>query len=131
MAATKPEWPETESREVPLHSTPERRGKGRAKLAQKVRVRPSEPHGKDFDEVVDTLNVCRTGIYFASSRACYHKDMRLFVTYPYLTEHGAINQEYLGRVVRIDQLTGGLRGIAIHLQMKVNLGARDTISPGH
>jgi hypothetical protein len=114
-----------------LTSASERRGKGRAKLARKVRVRPSEPHGEDFDEVVETLNVCRTGIYFASSRASYKKELRLFVTYPYDTEHGAINQEYLGRVVRIDELPDGRRGIAVHLQMKLNLGAHDTVSPLH
>jgi hypothetical protein len=109
----------------------ERRGKGRAKLVQKLRVRPSEPRGIDFDEVVETTNVCRTGVYFLTRRASYQKEMRLFVTYPYSTEHGAINQEYLGRVVRIDQLPDGQRGIAIHLQMKINLGARETVSPLH
>jgi len=98
---------------------------------QKVRVRPSEPRGSDFDEVVETLNVCRTGIYFASSRACYKKDLRLFVTYPYDTGPGAINQEYIGCVVRIDDLPDGRRGIAVHLQMKLNLGARETVSPQH
>ncbi|HEV8384893.1 MAG TPA: hypothetical protein VGQ11_08480, partial [Candidatus Acidoferrales bacterium] len=80
----------------------ERRGKGRVRIAQKVRVRPSEPRGNDFDEVVDTLNVCRNGVYFASERAAYHPEMRLFVTYPYDVGHSAINQEYLGRVARID-----------------------------
>ena len=100
-------------------------------MAQKVRVRPSEPRGNDFDEVVDTLNVCRNGVYFASERASYQKDMRLFVTYPYDIGHGAINQEYLGLVVRIDQLPDGRRGIAVELKMKINLGARDTIAKGH
>ena len=109
----------------------ERRGKGRAKLAQRVRVRPSEPRGNDFDEVVETLNVCRTGIYFSTRRQCYKKDLRLFVTYPYATGHGAINQEYLGWVVRVDDLFDGLRGVAVHLKMKLNLGARETVSPHH
>ncbi|MCL4522338.1 MAG: hypothetical protein M1451_00320, partial [Acidobacteria bacterium] len=103
----------------------------RAKLSQKVRVRPSEPRGSDFDEVVETINVCRNGIYFSSNRASYHVDMRLFVTYPYSTEQNALNQEYLGRVVRIDNLAGGLRGIAVQLQMKLILGARETIGTGH
>ncbi len=109
----------------------ERRGKGRVRITQKVRVRPSEPRGIDFDEVVDTTNVCRNGVYFVSDRASYQKEMRLFVTYPYDVGHGAINQEYLGLVVRIDQLPNGLRGIAVELKMKINLGARDTIAQGH
>ena len=96
-----------------------------------MRVRPSEPRDKDFDEVVDTLNVCRTGIYFASDRDAYYRDIRLFVTYPYATGPSAINQEYIGRVVRIDHLPDGRRGIAVHLQMKLNLGARETVSPQH
>ena len=104
-----------------------RRTRHRAKMAQPVRVRPSEPRGNDFDEVLATINVCRNGIYFPTDRTSYYKEMRLFITFPYNTGHGAINQEYIGRVVRIDNLPDGRLGIAVHLVMTVNLGAQDTI----
>lgn len=108
-----------------------RRRKHRAKIAQQVRVRPSEPRGDDFDEVLDTINVCRDGVYFATERSSYTKGMRLFITYPYSTGHGAINQEYVGEVVRVDRLPGERSAVAVHLKMKLNLGTHPTYHPDH
>lgn len=105
----------------------ERRRRGRAKIPQTVRVRPSQPHGNDFDEVLPTLNVSRDGLYFASQRDTYYKDMRLFVIFPYSTSLGAINQEFIAKVVRIDQLADGTRGIAVQLLMPIHLGTHETI----
>lgn len=105
----------------------DRRNKRRARMAQPVRVRPSEPRDNDFDEVLATINVCRNGVYFPTDRTTYYKEMRLFITFPYNTGHGAINQEYIGRVVRIDTLPGGRLGIAVHLVMTLNIGAQETI----
>ena len=119
--------------EGPLNATvaalpdSERRKKGRAKISQPVRVRPSEPHGNDFDEVRVSINVCRNGIYFPSGRDSYYKGMRVFVTFPYSDGPGAINREYIGVVVRIDKLTHHRNGIAVHLLMRINLGSQNTI----
>ena len=104
----------------------DRRGKRRAKVAQPVRVRPSEPGEKQFDEVQVTLNVCRNGIYFATERDSYYKHMRLFVTFPYSNGPGAINWEYIGQVVRVDRLPDGRRGIAVQLVMSINLKTYET-----
>ncbi|MBI3406024.1 MAG: hypothetical protein HY046_11265 [Acidobacteria bacterium] len=104
----------------------ERRNKGRAKLAQPIRVRPSEPSGHNFDEVLVSLNVCRDGVYFPTEQETYYKGMRVFITFPYNEGPGAINMEYIGEVVRIDQLSHGRKGIAVHLKMKVNLGSHTT-----
>ncbi len=105
----------------------DRRNRGRAKLAQPLRVRPSEPGGADFDEVLMTINVCRDGVYFPTEREGYFKGMRVFITFPYNETPGAINLEYIGEVVRIDKLSHGRQGIAVHLKMKLNLGGRETI----
>jgi len=105
----------------------DRRDRGRAKLAQRLRVRPSEPHGIDFDEVLITINVCRDGVYFPTERDGYYKGMRVFITFPYNDNPGAINMEYIGEVVRIDKLSHARQGIAVHLKMKINLGGRETI----
>jgi hypothetical protein len=104
----------------------ERRSKRRAKIAQPVRVRPSEPSEKQLDEVLVTLNVCRNGLYFATDRDSYYKRMRLFITFPYSAAPGAINLEYIGQVVRIDPLAGGRWGIAVQLVVSINLTRHET-----
>ncbi len=106
---------------------PERRRKGRLKLPQTVRVRPSDPHFHDFDEILPTLNTSRHSVYFASKNELYKVGMRLFVTYPYSEGHGSINRESLGKVVRIDDLGHGRRGIAVEILMPIYLGGKETL----
>jgi PilZ domain len=98
-----------------------RRRMPRTKIAQTIRVRPSMPVQNNFDDVARTLNASRTGIYFAARRAEYCKDMRLFVTYPFSTTPGTLNQEFVGRVVRVDELDDGRRGIAVELLTPLHL----------
>jgi hypothetical protein len=45
--------------------------------------------------------------------------MCLFVTYPFTSMNDVIKSEYLAEVVRIDELPGGRRGIAIHLRSTI------------
>ncbi len=106
---------------------PERRRKGRLKLPQTVRVRPSDPHFHDFDEILPTLNTSRDSVYFASKNEFYKEGMRLFVTYPYSDELGSLNRESLGKIVRIDDLGNGRRGIAVEILMPVYLGGKETL----
>jgi hypothetical protein len=101
----------------------DRRRMARSKLTQTVRVRPSSPVRGDFDDLARTLNASRTGIYFKAWRDIYHKDMRLLVTYPYSDAPGALNQEFIGRVVRIDPLPDGRRAIAVELLSPFHLEA--------
>ena len=106
---------------------PERRRKGRLKLPQTVRVRPSDPLRHDFDEILPTLNTSRDSIYFASKNEFYKEGMRLFVTYPYSDGPGSINRESLGKVVRIDDLGHGRRGIAVEILMPIYIGGKETL----
>jgi hypothetical protein len=111
---------------APLNG-PERRRKGRHKLPQTIRVRPSVPHAHDFDEILLTLNSSRNSVYFVSKNESYKKGMRLFITYPYSQALGSINRESLGEVVRIDDLGNGRRGIAVDILMPVYLGGQETL----
>ncbi len=104
----------------PASSAPERRNKRRVKVSQPVRVRPSEPVGAGFDEVQATINVCRDGVYFPTNLNTYQKGMRVFITFPYSEEPGSINLEYIGEVVRVDKLTYGRLGVAVHLKSTMN-----------
>ncbi len=105
----------------------ERRGKARLKLPQVVRVRPSDPRRHEFDEILPTTNISRDSVYFASKNGSYAEGMRLFVTYPYSDAPGALNREYVGKVLRIDDLGHGRRGIAVQLLMPLYLGGKETV----
>lgn len=105
----------------------EKRRMARSKIAQTIRVRPSLPIRENFDDVARTLNASRSGIYFAARRSEYYKDMRLFVTYPFSTTPGTLNQEFVGRVVRIDELGDGRRGIAVELLTPLQVTAYEPV----
>lgn len=104
----------------------ERRRKPRFKIPQMIRVRPSSPTPEDFDEVLPTINASRNSVYFVPQNGIFEPDMRVFVTFPYASGPGAINQEFLGRVVRVDQLPGNKRGIAVELLMPIYVGTKET-----
>jgi len=108
-------------------NSPERRRKARLRLSQTVRVRPSDAHLHNFDEILPTLNTSRDSVYFVSKNAFYKEGMRLFVTYPYSDGPGSLNRESLGKVVRIDDLGNGRRGIAVEILMPVYLGGKETV----
>ena len=105
----------------------ERRRKSRLRLPQTVRVRPSDPQRIDFDEILPTLNTSRDSVYFASKNQAYAEGMRVFITCPYSDGPGSINRESLGKVVRIDELGNGRRGIAVEILMPVYLGGKETV----
>lgn len=105
---------------------PERRRRARLKLPQVVRVRPSDAH-LHFDEILPTLNATRDSVYFASKNSSYVKDMRVFITFPYSDSPGSLNRESLGRVIRIDDLGQGRRGIAIEILMPLYVGGKETV----
>ena len=92
-----------------------------------MRVRPSDAHLHNFDEILPTLNTSRDSVYFVSKNSIYKKGMRLFVTCPYSDGPGALNRESLGKVVRIEDLGNGRRGIAVEILMPVYLGGKETV----
>jgi hypothetical protein len=57
----------------------------------------------------------------------FERNMRLFVTYPYDSGPGSLNQEFLGKVTRVDRLPGDKQGVAVQLLMPIYVGTKDTI----
>ena len=107
--------------------TKERRSKPRFKIPQMIRVRPSSPTPEDFDEILPTINGAKNSVYFVPQNGIFEPDMRVFITYPYSTGHGAINQEFLGKVIRVDQLPGNRQGVAVELLMPIYVGSKETV----
>lgn len=108
-------------------SDQERRKKTRNRLPRMIRVRPSEPAQHDFDEILPTINSSRDSVYFVPQNAIFKIDMRVFVTFPYDTGPGSLNQEFLGKVTRVDKLPGEKQGVAVQLLMPIYLGMKETI----
>ena len=99
----------------------ERRASRRCKITQLMRIRPSDPERKPFDDIRSTLSLSRTGVYFQSSETEYEVGMRLFVTMPYTKEPTAMSHEYLAEVVRRDHLPNGLFGVGFKILMQMGL----------
>ncbi len=90
-------------------------------------MRPSEPHLHEFDEILSTLNAARDSAYFVSQNDLYEKGMRLFVTFPYSKALGSINRDFVAKVVRIDDLGKGRRGIAVQILMPLSSTRGDSV----
>ena len=105
----------------------ERRNKTRSKIPRMIRVRPSEPTAEEFDEILPTINASRNSVYFVPQNGIFATNMRVFVTYPYASDPGSINQEFLGTVTRVDKLPGDKQGVAVHLIMPIYVGTKETI----
>src|ERR1700730_9547121 len=97
----------------------ERRASRRCKITQVMRIRPSDPEKKYFDDLRGTVSVSRSGIYFHTTELGYEVGQRLFVTMPYSGEPSVIGREYLAEVVRKDILQNGLIGIGFKTLMEI------------
>ena len=104
----------------------ERRKKTRTRIPRMIRVRPSEPTLEDFDEILPTINASRNSVYFVPQNGIFAPNMRVFVTYPYASDPGSLNQEFLGTVTRVDRLPGDKQGVAVHLLMPIFVGTKET-----
>jgi len=103
---------------MPVESV-EKRVNPRAKLARKLRARPSDAYEDDFDEVASSVNISKRGMYFYSELPGYRVGLRLFVTYPFTAPNDPMKTEWVAEVVRVDQLSGNKRGIAIRLHSRI------------
>jgi hypothetical protein len=99
-----------------------RRGR-RAKIAKPLRVRPSEPRDEHFEDLPVSINASKEGIFFQTRRKGYYKGMRVFVTFPFTSQHDPMNCEYVAEVVRVEELPNNRYGVALHLLMTMNYSA--------
>jgi hypothetical protein len=97
----------------------EKRINPRVRMARKLRVRPSDAYEDDFEEVATSANVSKRGIYFHTELQSYRVALRLFVTYPFTSMSDPMSTEWIAEVVRVDQLPGNKRGVAIHLHSRI------------
>lgn len=89
----------------------DRRRARRVRVRLSARVRPCN-FGDTFEEVRPTLDMSRDGIYFITEEPSYKVHMHLYVSCP-ASECRADSGQETGRVVRIDSLESGRRGVAV------------------
>lgn len=89
----------------------ERRGEPRAQVDRLVYVQPADQGQGHFEEVRSMRDLSRSGFYFTTERNCYAVGNQLHV----IPAFGCLNLEYLGEVVRVENLPDGEIGVAIRL----------------
>jgi len=107
----------------------ERRASRRCKITQVMRIRPSDPDKKYFDDLRGTVSVSRSGIYFHTTELGYEVGQRLFVTMPHPAYRSTMGREYLAEVVRKDVLQNGMIGIGFKTLMEMTEQRGYTFDP--
>ena len=91
----------------------DRRHVRRVKLHQPIKVRPANLKDGEFEDISQTENASKSGIYFLTLTSHYFVGMRVYVTLPYLPSESAKRREYFGQVIRVDRTATEERGVAI------------------
>jgi hypothetical protein len=76
-----------------------------------VYVQPVDTENGYFEEVRSMRDLSRSGFYFTTERVSYQPGLQLHV----VPAFGCLNLEYLGEVVRVEQLPFGEFGVAVRL----------------
>jgi hypothetical protein len=96
--------------EAPAHRL-DRRREPRVQVDRLVYVQPADSGGGHFEEVRSMRDLSRSGFYFTTERDSYRPGIQLHV----VPAFGCLNLEYLGEVVRVEQLADGEFGVAVRL----------------
>lgn len=99
------------------NATTERRRAPRENVSESVLICPCDP--EYTEEVCTTLNVSRTGLYFATSMDHYFPGMNVIVTLNFGSDH-SMQQEYIGDVIRLERLEDSKWGVALRILMPYN-----------
>jgi CheY-like chemotaxis protein len=98
---------------------PERRRRRRALISTPIRVRSVDVTCDGPDDVTTTLDVSRNGVLFVTSLSSFTAGMDVAVTFPYSQTPQMPQAEQAGRVMRISDLPGGRKSIAVALGLGV------------
>jgi len=91
----------------------DRRYVRRVKLRQPIKVRPASPRDGEFEDIRQTENASKRGVYFLTEITRYFVGMRVYVTLPHSSPANPKNREYLGQVIRVEHTTTERRGVAV------------------
>jgi CheY-like chemotaxis protein len=100
--------------------TEERRKKSRVLVSTPVRLRSLEDGAGSLEDTTTTVNLSATGILINSQNSAYHRGMKVRLILPYVAESAEPQAEQAGHVVRIVELPGGRRSIAVALDNRTD-----------
>jgi len=114
-------------KEEVLEATPDqrdRRREPRIQVDRLVYVQLADSGDSYFEEVRSMRDLSRNGFYFITDRDSYQPGIQLHV----VPAFGCLNLEYLGEVVRVEELPFGEFGVAVRLLhvQKMVVNARST-----
>jgi hypothetical protein len=89
----------------------DRRREPRVQVDRLVYVQLADSGDNYFEEVRSMRDLSRSGFYFVTERDSYQPGIQLHV----VPAFGCLNLQYLGEVVRIEQLPFGEFGVAVRL----------------
>jgi len=95
----------------------DRRREPRVQVDRLVYVQPADSEAGHFEEVRTMRDLSRSGFYFITERDSYRPGIHLHV----VPAFGCLNLEYLGEVVRVEQLPFGEFGVAVRLLRVQNM----------
>lgn len=98
----------------------ERRREPRVQVDRLVYVQTANSESGRFEEIRSMRDLSRSGFYFITERVSYRPGIQLHV----VPAFGCLNLEYLGEVVRVEQLPFGEFGIAVRLLRVENMVAK-------
>jgi CheY-like chemotaxis protein len=93
----------------------DRRRRRRALISAPIRVRCEGLTADGPDEITTTVDVSRSGVLFLSSHRAFVRGMTVWVTFPYSKGPAATQAEQEANVVRVAELSGGRRAVAVAL----------------
>jgi hypothetical protein len=91
----------------------DRRYVRRVRLRQPIKVRPASPKDGDFEDIRETENASKRGIYFLTEVTGYFVGMRVYVALPYSSSANPKSREYFGQIIRVERTTTEKRGVAV------------------
>jgi CheY-like chemotaxis protein len=93
----------------------DRRRRRRAKITAQVHIRATDSDSsRAFQEICASVDVSRDGLLFTANRSGYWRGQRLHIVFPYSSSPGALNQEQIAEVVRVQELPGKKFAVAVH-----------------
>ena len=91
----------------------DRRQAGRVSLHRPIRVRPASLKDGEYEEINETENASKRGIYFLTEVRRYFVGMRVCVTLPSPVGASTWDREYFGQVMRVEKIATDKRGVAV------------------
>jgi hypothetical protein len=89
------------------------RQNNRVSVHRPIKVRPANLKDGEFEDISQTENASKRGIYFFTEVARYFVGMRVYVTLPYSASPEEEGRQYFGQVVRVEKTTADKRGVAV------------------